>query len=346
MSATSQRPAPTPEQRELLRGLARGARPEDLGWALDATPEEVSELAEQALTALAGPAPAELTARERAAVGNYLLGRQSPGQAAGTWALLEESEPAREWAKLVRSGLADLTPDPPPPVPGDDAPSPAQRARRIAQAEGTPLARRRGKRDRKRTAANVQAAVAEVASPFRKEALDAQREADERIKLPRFASKPARLTLYVLLAALLGGLVMSVFVRIPVHTAAIVLIAKIPPEASAPEAGMHAIALFDSTSGARLNEGQILRVQLPDTKDRVSMRVTRVLPGIRSPREIVSDFALAVGQANRLTSPAIVVVARMAAPDGRREESFEGAVTTDADARTGSRRVISLLDVF
>ena len=347
MIPTSQRDERTlsTEQRELLRGLARGVRLSDLGWALDASPERVRELASDALATLGGPPPDALSGRERNAVADYLLGRQVPGQAAGTWALLEESEPALEWAGRLCEGLAAEGHDPPP-LPGGGGASPADRARDPQRAPSSPLARRRRQRERQRTQANVAAAAAEIASPFRGEALQAQRDADERVKLPHFASRPARLTLYVLLVALLGGLAMSIFVRIPTHTAAIVFVTSVPAAAPVPENGMVAIGLFDSTSGARLRIGQTLRVQLPDTKNRVSMRVTRVLSGIRSPREIAEGFALAVGQANRLTSPAIVVVAKLSVPAGRRPASFEGAVTEDADARTGDRRIISLLDVF
>lgn len=345
MSATEPRTLRR-EQRELLRGLSRGADLDDLGWALNCTIDEVHERARDALVELAGPPPEELPIRSRVAIGDYLLGRQSPGQAAGTWALLEGDDAAREWAARLREGLGALSSHAPPPVPGDGAPSPAERVRRTAQTSATPLARRRAQRARRRTAANIQAAAAQVTSPFRAEALEAQREADERIRLPRFASRPARLTLYGLLTALLAGLVFAILVRIPTHAPALVLVADVPAGAPVTQQGLAAIALFDRTSGARLEPGQTLRVQLPDTPRRVSMRVTEVVPRILSPREMITSFDLEVGQANRMTTPAIVVVAELTVPENRAAESFEGAVTTDADARTGSRRLISLLDVF
>ena len=67
-----------PEQRDALRAVARG---EQSGG------EDV-DLARRAIEALAGldgaPGP-----RVRAVAVDYLLGRQSPGQAEGTWRLLE-----------------------------------------------------------------------------------------------------------------------------------------------------------------------------------------------------------------------------------------------------------------
>ena len=136
-----------------------------------------------ALRELAG----DLGEPEQQAIGDYLLGRQSPGQAEGTWRLLDTSEQAAEWAAELRDALTQAGLADPPPLPTDDgALSPAQRAlRRRSQRgpDGEPTLReRREERDRRRTARNAQQAAAELTSPYRSEAIEAHKEAEDRIE--------------------------------------------------------------------------------------------------------------------------------------------------------------------
>ncbi len=335
-----------PEQRDALRAVARGDRPGD----------EAVDLARQALETLAGTggdAPGE---PDRAAIGDYLLGRQSPGQAEGTWRLIEAEPDVVAWARRAREILAEAGLEDPPPLPGDEgALSPAERVHR-RRSRGSPergsLAERRQERSRKRTAANAQQAAAELVSPYRSEAIEAHKEADDRIELPRWAPRPVQLSMYAVLAALLAGLAFCVFIRIPVNTSAVVLVVDLPPTApGAGDGGLSVLALFpqdsgqseDTGSGEDVRAGDTLRVALPGQANRTPMRLEWVSPSAVAPRDVIDRYRLPLGQANRVTAPGHIALAPLDAPPGKRPRSYEGTTTTEASVQTGSRRIISLL---
>ena len=335
----------TPAKREVLRGLLLGASPEDLAWAGSEPPERVRAMSHAALEDLDPELAERLTPDDRRRVADYMLGQQSPGQAAGTWELLEASADARRWAVWLRESLAAQYRGDPPAIPGvDSAPGPEARARGGRAHEGGRLARRRRERKRRREIAALQAAAAELQSPFRPEALDALREGKESIKLPHFAPRPARYAFYGLLSLLLVGLALAITVSVPTFTSSTVIVVPVPEGAGGPVRGLGMVALFPTAAAGDLEEGQSLRVQLPDTTERVSTRIRYVSDRVMSPREIIERFRLSRANANRVLGPAAVAVADLRLPDkAPPRRTFAGAVTPDADARTGSRRVISLV---
>lgn len=334
-----------PTKRELVRSLLRGASPEDLGWALAETPERVVELSREALVELDPRLAALLDEADRRRVADYMLRRQSPGQAAGTWEVLDRSPDARRFAVALRESLAEAYGDDRPAIPRvDDAPSPPERTRGPSREHDGQLAARRRRRERRREIEQLMAAAIEMQSPFRHEAIDAYREGRDANKLPHFASRPVRYSLYALLSFLLLGLVLSVLVKIPTFSDASVMVVDLPEGSAGPVRGLGMVALFPSEEADRLTRGQSLSVRLPDTRERATSELRYVSRRVLSPREIVSRFRLPQAQANRVVGPAAVAVAQLRTPaDAPPRAKFEGAVTTEADARTGSRRVISLV---
>ena len=330
-------------ERELLRGLLRGASPTDLGWALGTDADEVMRSVHQALADLEPDAAHALGSVQRRRIGEYLLGRQSPGQAAGTWADLERSPEARRWAQELREQLTDLYVGEAPAIPGvKDLPSISP----TAQAAGIPagLGARRRERAHLREAQreNVKAAV--DASPFRKEAIKAHRDEHDRIRLPHFASRPTRIALYALVASTLAALVFCAIVSVPTHTSARALVTNLPDGAPGPLRGLSIVTLFPPGVRPQLHAGQQLRVQLPDTEQRVSTRLAYVSDRTLSPEEIVRRFGLSRDQARRVRGPAAVAVADLKVPeDAPRRGSFEGSVTEQATLRTGHERILGLL---
>jgi len=345
-----------PEQREALAALVRGDALDDIAERSGRPADEVLDLAHQGMAALAGDAVPGLSPQALASIGNYVLDRQSPGQAEGTWRLLESSSEAEQWAVRLRDALAAAGHESPPPLPGEDgALSPTQRAQQRAarrdDGERT-LGEQRQERSRRRTAANAMQAAAELESPFRSEAVEAFQEADDRIELPSWAPWPAQLALYAVLVALIIGLGFAIFVRIPVNTNAVVLITDLPADSpGARDGGLQVIALFaqangrskDTGSGKDIEVGDVLRVALPGRENRSPMRLRWVSDGPQAPRAIVDSYRLPLGQANRVTAPAYVALAALDAPPGKAPRSFEGTTTTEASVETGSRRIISLL---
>lgn len=335
-----------PAKREVVRELLGGASPEDVAWALAQPPERVVELAHEALTELDPDLAREVDDRDRARVADYLLRQQPPGQAAGTWDLLDRSPEGRRWALWIRECLSELYGDEPPAIPkvDDDAEPPSQRQRGRSRTPERGLRARRKARKRKREIRELQAAAAELQTPFRREALEAYREGSESLKLPHFASRPTRYTLYGLLVVLLAGLVLAVVVRVPTFTQGTVLVASVPDGAGGPVDGLGTIGLFPPEQSADLEPGQSLSVQLPNTSERTTSEIRYVSARPLSPHEIVERFQLPEAQANQVIGPAVVAVADLTTPPkAPRRERFDGSVSPEADARTGSRRVISMV---
>ena len=334
-----------PAKREVVRGLLLGASAEDLAWAGSESPERLTAMSHAALEELDPELAERLAPHDRRRVADYMLGQQSPGQAAGTWELLETSADARRWAVWIRESLAGQYRENPPAIPGvDGGPRPEARTRGGRGHEGGRLARRRRERGRRREIAALQAAAAELQSPFRPEALEALREGSESIKLPHFAPRPARLALYGLLSLLLVALVLAAIVKVPTFTSSTVIVVPVPEGAGGPVRGLGMVALFPVKQAGDIEEGQSLRVQLPDTTERVSSRIEYVSDGVMSARQIIERFELERANANRVLGPAAVAVAELRVPDeAPPRRTFAGAVSADADARTGSRRLLSLV---
>jgi hypothetical protein len=331
-----------PAKREVVRGLLGGATPEDLAWAIAQPADEVLDLGRDALVDLDPELAKPLDAGDRRRVAEYMLRHQSPGQAAGTWEVLSESADARRWALWIRESLGDLYGDDPPAIPlvDEDPDAPEDTSRGRGQPEHR-LLRRRKKRERQREIQQLQAAALELQSPFRQEALDAYREAD-RLKLPHFASRRTRYTMYGLLAALLVGLVLAVVVRVPTFSQGVAFVAPIPRDAGVPVRGLAVIGVFPPENATELERGQALSLSLPNTSKRSTSDIQWVSRRVLSPREIVARFKLPRAQANQVIAPGRVAVAPLdPPPDAPAGQRFNGAVSPDADARTGSRRVIS-----
>ncbi len=330
-----------PTSREVVRGLLRGATPEDLAWASGRSAEDVLELTHEALSDLGGEA--DIKAADRRRIVEYLLLRQSPGQAAGTWELLEGSPPARAWASRAREHISELYTSEPPPLPGDEHQSVSPDGAGTSARDG-PLARRRAERRRLRTKAEVEAAVAVATSPFREEAVRQHAEREDKIRLPHYASRPLRLSIYGLLGTFAVVLALCAIVSVPVYTTAKVLVVDLSASAPSGERGPTVVALFPADALDKVKKGSRLRVQLPDTEGRVGMRIAYVEDEVRGPKEIADRYGLPQAQATRVRDPHVVAVAPLRTPDGAPPgDSFEGVVTIEAAARTGSERIIGLL---
>lgn len=335
-----------PRERAAVHGLLGGADPDDLAWAMDETPERVVELAHEALVSLDPRLAEPLGPGDRDRVADYMLLQQSPGQAAGTWDLLESSADARRWALWIRECLGGVYADEVPPIPkvDDGADGPVQRSRGGRPRREGRLEARRRERARRREVKELERAAMEMQSPFRAEALDAYREGTESIKLPHFAKKPTRYAAWGLLGLCVVGLVLAALVKVPRFEDGKVLVVRVPEGAAGHVRGLAMVGLFSPHARDELRTGQELSVRLPDTGKRVKVRLRWVAPRVLSPHAIARRFELATADANRVRGPAAVAVAGLRTPKGAPPRiSFVGAVAQDADVQTGSRRVISLV---
>jgi hypothetical protein len=337
----------TSGQREVLRALLQGSSLEDLSWALGESGENVLVRAHESLVALDPDSAGVLEDADRRRVCEYLLERQSPGQAAGTWELFKRSPQARRWAAAAREQLADLYRGEPLDLPGaDDTDADPPRWGHEAATDDRPrtLAERRAARSSQRRVAHLQIAVAQEMSPFRSEALEKHSEGQERVKLPHYASRPARIALNVLAVALVAGIVFCAVVEVPTYADAKVLVTSLEKGDPGPQQGVSVVALFPPDVLDDLDTGLSLRVELPETQERVGMELSYVEDDVLSPREIVDRYDIPDPQSRRVRDPAAVAVADLRVPDDAPSRgSFEGVVTEEANVRTGSQRIISLL---
>lgn len=332
--------------RELVRALLRGASVEDLAWASGQDADEVMSLVRETVAPPQQTAPSGVGPEDRRRIADYLLLRQSPGQAAGTWELLQASPAALTWASVTREHLADLYPSGAPDLPdseGGRSIAGRTRGSRQQPRQGT-VGRRRAERRRLRTQAEVQAAVAVESSPFREEAVRKHGERQDEMRLPHYASRPVRLALYGVVGALIGVLALCILVSVPVYTTAKVLVVDLDSDAPSDERGLSMVALFPSGTLEDVEQGKMLQVQLPDTEERVNVELTYVEDEVRGPQEIADRYGLPALQARRVQEPHVVAVAALETPEGAPERSsFEGVVTSEAEARTGSQQIIGLL---
>lgn len=333
--------------RELASGVLRGVSLEDLAWASGRDSDEVLRLVRETVAPAKADAGTDPGPDDRQRIVSYLLLRQSPGQAAGTWEILRDSEAALEWAQAARERLGDLYPGAAPPLPGDDGTTsfPGLERDESARPPGRgPVGRKRAERRELRNKAEIQAAVAVEVSPYREEAVRRHGEHDTEIRLPHYASRQVRIALYGLVTALTAVLIMCALVSVPVYSTAKVLVVDLPEAAPGDLGGPTMIALFPSDALDRVRAGEQLRVKLPDTEERVSSRIAYVEDQVRGPQEVARRYALPELQAKRVREPYVVAVAPLKTPEGAPpRDSFEGVVTTEAEARTGSRRIIGLL---
>jgi hypothetical protein len=332
-------------QREVLRGLLQGSPLKSLAWALDAPDEEVLAAAYESLVALDPDAAEGLETPDRRRVCEYLLERQSPGQAAGTWALLQRSPYARRWAAVARAQLEDLYRGEPPALPEDEGTAPPRWGKQsVANRRSPTLSERRAARDTSRRVGVLRATVAQEMSPFRSEALNKHSEGQDRVKLPHYASRPARIALNVLAVALVAGIAFCALVEVPTYAGARVLVTSLAEDAPGSQEGISIVALFPADAIDDLDTGLALQVQLPGTEERVGMDLRYVEEDVLSPREIIDRYDIPDPQSRRVRDPAAVAVTALEVPDGAPpRSSFEGVFTEDADLRTGTQSVLSLL---
>src|SRR4051794_13100716 len=113
------------DQMAVLGLVLRQERPyAELAGMLDMDEAEMRRRAHGALDALGPDDGAGLPAERRAEGGDYLLGQQGDDDQAQTRRFLEESPPARAWARTVADQLTELK-DPLPEIPDGAAAEPA-----------------------------------------------------------------------------------------------------------------------------------------------------------------------------------------------------------------------------
>jgi hypothetical protein len=325
-------------QRDVLVRLAHGLSPEDVAWSAARSPESLLEEAHGALRSTAPELADALAPEDRDRVADYVLGLQSPGQAAGTQALLEASRPARAWALWLTELLREDLRGAPPPIPGVRPRASAPAPRPAAARRSGALARRRERR-RRRAEAAAQAELDAANAHYRPEALAHHRRGEEAVKLPSFVSRRHLLALWAALACLAGLIAFAVLTRVPAYLSAPAVVVA-PARQDGPE---RVLALFPPEARAGLRPGARLRIELPSLPARV-LRVRAVEPRVLAPREVVARFGLTGAAAAAVTGPSVAAAADLRPPRGVAARAFRGTAG-DAKLRVGTERLISLVEL-
>lgn len=312
-------------EREVVRALAGGAELEAVGWATELEPGRVLDLARDAVIAAAAGEARAVEPDDLLRTVDFLLARQSPGQAAGTVEVLRRTPHANAFAHRAREVLPELGGDQAPELPPLDA---VADRRSSTASDGT----------RAQVEAAAREAVAQLASPFRDEAVEAHREQRREIRLPQFQSRLLVGSLYGLLALLVALVALAVLYKVPVYGQATAIVTDGDRDGSP-----RVIAVFLPRDRHGLHEGEELRVQLPDADDRASLRITHVETEVLSAEQIRERYNLKGAAALAVRAPGAVAVAELRRPPGGRPESDYVGTVAEAEAQVDRRRVVSLV---
>ncbi len=343
-----------PVKREVLRAMVRGVSAADLAWASGRPPEQVRTMAHDALVELDPGLAQAVDPEVRERVADYVLMRQSPGQAAGTWALLEDSREGRRWALWLRESLSGLYENAGPGIPGlDDAPSVGPRARGLGSSnppssrrrpEYYSLHERRRERHRAREQVRQETQARQEASPFRTEAISHFREGRASARLPHYASRPLRWGLWTLLGLLAAGLALCASVSVATFRPALAMVIDLPHSFPHGAYGQVMLILLPASSRDTLHRNGTVRVQLPEAPEPVNVPLLYVAPGVLSAHDVATRFALEPYLARQVQGPVGAAIAAMRTPArGGPPRRYLGAVSRKADVRTGSRTLLSVV---
>jgi hypothetical protein len=313
------------EQRALIARVLRGTSIEDTAWTGRAAPELLLETARAAIYVSAPELLAELGEPDARRVTDYLLGLQSPGQAAGTEDLLEESDAARRWAVWVRELLSDLYPHGPPAVPGLGDPLPPADAPRERRSSPRRRRRERAEEEARKAARAAEAAGAAV---FRPEALEHHRDGAGRIALPHFRGGRTVVLLALALVVLLAVVGAGLLLHVPSYRAQV---ATVVPTS----AGPRLLVPVGEDDLRRLRVGSRVEWQIGEGDGPPA--TVRAITGRLTPARATRRFELGATGAALVPAPTRLALAE---PEGR---PLPVGTTGSARLRADDRRLVELL---
>lgn len=180
-------------------------------------------------------------------------------------------------------------------------------------------------------------------SIFRESAMKHYMQQREKEILPRVVSPPVFVFLWILLGFLTMAGLLAWWGEVPTYVSGsgAILVEKSPSTPGNSEAV--AVIFLPASSAAQLRTGLPIQLQIGSTESRFTRTIEKVEPGILSPGEARTRYALAGSISQVLTQPSVAVIVRLGSTISAR--TYAGSFVS-AQVQVGSRRVLSLLPGF
>jgi hypothetical protein len=183
-------------------------------------------------------------------------------------------------------------------------------------------------------------------SIFRDDAVRRYVESREKSVLPRLISPRIFIYLWLLLGLLGVSSIIAWFTRVPVYASGSAVVVRWKSHKNTPE-DIVVAAFFPPQYLPKLRSPQNLFLRFDAIGNGgVYRSVIAIKPQISSPDVIQKQFALPFGTAQKITQPAVVVIAQLQPiPTGSSASTYLGSVG-HADVEVGSQSAISLLPLM
>ncbi|MGI8781180.1 MAG: hypothetical protein ACR2L8_13615 [Solirubrobacteraceae bacterium] len=202
------------------------------------------------------------------------------------------------------------------------------------------LAAGRGERE-DATIAGVVAEVGHAAvARYRVRAMEHFAKGQEAISLPHFAPPLLVAAMWSLLALVAIAFVLAVSITVPTYSQAAALLVE-----RGQEGWPTVVALFPPSETGRVRRGQEVRLTLPGSEHKVTLRIGQV-EGVLSAEEIRRRFELSPAAAAAVSGPAAFALMPLRLPLGAGRPADFVDTFAVADGHLGDRRIVSLLPVI
>jgi hypothetical protein len=178
---------------------------------------------------------------------------------------------------------------------------------------------------------------------FRDKALQQYIQGKNKTILPRFASPPVFIFLWMLLGLLIIASVAAWLGQIPTFVAGSGIILNAESNAQQDGNAADAVIFVPAISSLKLQIGLPVQVQIGSTGPQLLSTIATVEPGVISPGDARKHYDLTGGLTSVITQPSFVVTIRLGPTIP--VQLYAGS-TVYAQVQVGTRRVLSLLPGF
>jgi len=175
---------------------------------------------------------------------------------------------------------------------------------------------------------------------FRHKALQQYEQSRNKTVLPRYVSPPVFVFLWVLLALLVISGVAAWLGQVPTYVAGSGVVLE--PGSTTQQGSDEAVAVVfvPATPSLTLRPGLPVQLQIGSTGPQLTTTIATVAPGVVSPSEARTQYALGGVAAAVITQPSVAVTARLG--PGIPAQMYAGSIVS-AQVQVGTRSVLSLL---
>jgi len=183
-------------------------------------------------------------------------------------------------------------------------------------------------------------------SIYRDDALLRYARGKDKSILPRFISTYTVAWLWIFLALILAGGLVTCLVRVPIYVSGPAIVIEAAAHGHITPQKFVMVAFLPADSLSHLHVGQNLFVNIDKKTDQLSRPIIAVEPEVSSPHKARRDFLLYGELALAITQPVAVAIAQLEPlPSSQPASSFAGSMYP-VSVEIGSQRLISLLPLM